>query len=235
MNSTYRKAADKVQIFSRSGQPFSNRLEAGQLLAEKMVDLKGQNSVVLGIPRGGIVVARGLARGIDADLDIVLSRKLGAPGHSELAVGALAENGELYLNRYVMEELSVSDAYFQQEKSRQMAEIRRRSRLMRDAAPKISLNGRIVIITDDGVATGSTMQAAVWAVRKENPEKLVVAIPVASEEAISRLSEDVDELLCLRMPDYFMAVGQFYSEFEQVTDEQVVDILSQERARRARK
>jgi putative phosphoribosyl transferase len=235
MHSTDRKAAAKVRIFSRSGEPFANRREAGQLLAEAMLDLRGQKAVVLGIPRGGIVVAQGIADRLEADLDIVLSRKLGAPGHSELAVGALAESGELFINQSVAEELEVTESYLEQEKRQQMAEIRRRSQMIRAVSPKISLKGRTVIVTDDGVATGATMQAAVWAVRHENPGKLIAAIPVASEEAVTRLSGDVDELYCLRMPDNFMAVGQFYSEFEQVTDEQVLEILSQDRKGRTRK
>ena len=221
----------KVRILSRSPEPFHSRLQAGQLLSQQMSELKGKKAVVLGIPRGGIVVAQGLAYGIEADIDIVLSRKLGAPGHSELAIGALAETGDLFLNRPLVEDLSVSDEYIEVEKQRQMAEIQRRNQLVRRVLPRIPLRGRIAIITDDGVATGATMQAAVWAIKHEKPQSLITAVPVASEEAISRLANDVDEVVCLRMPDNFMAVGQFYREFEQITDEEVIQILRHEQER----
>jgi len=218
----------KVRIISHSSELFRDRSQAGQLLAQELSYLKGKQAVVLGIPRGGIVVAQRLAEGIGAGLDIVLSRKLGAPDQPELAIGALAENGEVFLNQYLMEELFIPDTYIEQEKKRQMAEIQRRSQLIRQVKPKIPLKGRIVVITDDGVATGATMQAAVWAVGHENPQKLIAAIPVASDEAVARLAQNVDELICLRMPPLFMAVGQFYLQFEQVNDELVLDILRRE-------
>ena len=228
-----RKTRAKVRIVSRSGVPFRNRIEAGQLLVKELLDLKGQNAVVLGVPRGGIVIAEVVARGIDADLDVVLSRKLGAPGQSELAVGALAENGDVFLNERVVDGLSVSDSYIEQEKARQTIEIQRRSRLIRSVLPRVSLQGRIVVVTDDGVATGATLQAAVWAINDENPQKIIAAIPVASAEAVERLAEDVDEIVCLRLPEDFMAVGQFFNEFNQVTDDEVVSILRQEVERKA--
>jgi putative phosphoribosyl transferase len=227
-----RNTGDRVRVISYSGEPFQNRSQAGKLLAEELTYLKDKKAVVLGIPRGGIVVAKYLAREIGADLDIVISRKLGAPNQSELAVGALAESGEVYLNQYVVNELGVSESYIEEEKERQMAEIKRRSQLIRSVLPRMPLKDRVVLITDDGVATGATMQAAVWAIRREKPRKLIVAIPVASEEAVTRLAQDVDELVCLRMPANFMAVGQFYYQFSQVTDEEVLEILKLEQMRR---
>lgn len=234
MNNINSNAMMKVRIISRSGEPFQNRSQAGILLAKELADLRDQKAVVLGIPRGGIVVAQSLAQEIQADLDIVISRKLGAPGQSELAMGALAENGEIYLNQYVLDELSVSDSDIEREKELQMEEIKRRSRLIRGVLPRMPLAKRLVVLTDDGVATGSTMQAAIWAVRREKPQKLIAAIPVASEEAVSRLAADVDELVCLRMPSNFFAVGQFFLQFSQVTDEEVLEILKVEQIRRAR-
>ena len=225
----------KVRVVSHSGEPFQSRFQAGLLLAQELADLHDKKSVVLGIPRGGIVVAKSLAQEIGADLDITISRKLGAPGQSELAIGALAENGDIYLNQNVLDELSVPDSYIEQEKERQIEEIKRRSQLIRGVLPKVPLAGRLVVVTDDGVATGSTMQAAVWAIRREKPQKLIVAIPVASEEAVSNLAKDVDELVCLRMPANFYAVGQFYLQFSQVTDEEVLEILKLEQIRRTRK
>ena len=235
MNSSKRNLISKVHIISYSGEPFRSRLQAGQLLAQELSNLKGKKAVVLGIPRGGIVVAKALAEEIGADLDIVISRKLGSPGRSELAIGALAENGELFLNQYIIGELLIPDRYVEQEKERQMVEIKRRSQLIRAILPKVPLEGRVVVVTDDGVATGATMQAAVWAIRRENPKKLIIAIPVASEEAVNRLAEDVDELICLRMPPDFSAVGQFYLQFGQTIDEEVLDILRQEKERKTSK
>jgi predicted phosphoribosyltransferase len=131
-----------------------------------------------------------------------------------------------------MDELLVTDRYIDQEKRAQMSEIKRRSRLVRQVMPKVPLKGRVVVVTDDGVATGATMQAAVWSIRHEQPQSLIAAVPVASEEAVIRLAEDVDELLCLRMPPDFMAVGQFYRYFTQVTDEEVLEILKRESKRK---
>jgi putative phosphoribosyl transferase len=222
----------KIRILSRSGEAFSDRKQAGELLATELTALKGKRAVVLGIPRGGLIVARAFAREIEADLDIVLSRKLGTPGHEELAMGALAESGEVFLNRNVVDELGIGQHQIDEEKGRQMAEIKRRSRLIRSVLPRVALQNRIVVVTDDGVATGATMQAAVWAIRHEKPQRLIAAIPVASEEAVNRLAQDVDELVCLRMPSYFMAVGQFYRRFDQTTDEEVLEILREEKDRK---
>ena len=224
-----------VRIISYSGEPFRDRAQAGQLLAEELSGLWGKNSVVLGIPRGGIIVARELARHLDADLDVVLSRKLGTPGQEELAMGSLAEDGKVFLNEEVVGMLRIPDRFVQQEKDRQMQEIRRRLQLFRTALPKTPLNNRIVIVTDDGVATGATMQAAIWAVRHEAPQRLIVAVPVAAQEALDRLSPDVDEIICLRRPYYFYAVGQFYRDFEQVTDQEVQRVLEEEAGRRKNK
>jgi putative phosphoribosyl transferase len=230
-----RETAAQVRIISRSGTPFRDRSEAGRLLLKELLDLKGKRALVLGVPRGGIVIAEVIAAGIEADLDIVLSRKLGAPGHSELAVGALAENGDTFLNQRVVDELSVSGSYIEQEKGRQTIEIQRRSALIRAVLPHVPLEDRIVVVADDGVATGATLQAAVWAINDENPQKIIAAIPVASIEAVERLAEDVDEIVCLRLPEDFMAVGQFYIEFNQVTDEEVVSILRREMERQQRR
>lgn len=233
MNIIDLNAMKKVRIVSYSGEPFQDRSQAGRLLAQELTGLRDKKAVVLGIPRGGIIVAKSLAQEIGAELDIVISRKLGAPHQSELAIGALAENGESFLNRHLLEELYVSDFYIAQEKELQMAEIKRRSQLIRAVLPKVPLAGRVVVVTDDGVATGATMQAAVWAIRREKPRNLIVAIPVASEEAVAKLAGDVDGLVCLRLPANFWAVGQFYIQFSQVTDEEVLEILKQEKKRKA--
>jgi predicted phosphoribosyltransferase len=198
----------------------------------ELIDLRDKNAIVLGIPRGGIIVARELASKINADLDIVLSRKMGTPGESELAMGALAEDGTVFLNNNVVRMLDITDNDIEEEKNRQMREIQRRDRLIRGVLPKTPLKDRIVVVTDDGLATGATMQAALWAVRQENPQKLIAAIPVASAEALERIATDADEIICLRQPSLFYAVGQFYNQFYQVEDDEVVQILAAEARRR---
>ncbi len=218
----------KLRIISHSDEPFRDRQEAGRLLARELAEFRRQNAVVLGIPRGGIVVARELARALEADLDIVLAHKLRTPGHAELAMGSIAEDGKLFLNETVIQELNVDRAYIKQEKARQLAEIARRTELIRRIRPKVPLGGRTVIVTDDGVATGATTQAALWAVRTERPGRLIAALPVGPEDTITRLSEDVDEMICLRTPPLFAAVGQFYSSFYPVEDEEMLKILQEE-------
>lgn len=220
-------ATGKLRIISRSGEPFKNRQEAGRLLSEELKSYQSPKAVALGIPRGGVIVAQEIARILNADLDIVLTRKLRAPGQPELAIGSVAENGKLFLNDYVVRGLGIGQAYIQQEKQFQMAEIKRRSDLFRRVYPRVPLAGRIVILTDDGVATGATTQAAIWAVRHEEPGKLIAAFPVGSEETLKRLAGDVDEMVCLRVPLFFSAVGQFYEYFEAVEDDEVLKILAE--------
>ncbi len=221
----------KLRILSHSSEPFKDRREAGRLLAQQLSGYRGQKAVVLGIPRGGIIVAQELARALEAETDIVLAHKLRTPGHAELAMGSVAEDGKLFLNEEVTRGLGVSEAYIQQEKARQVAEIRRRTKLFRHVRPKVPLAGRTVIVTDDGVATGATTEAALWAVRLEKPEKLIAALPVGPEDTVKRLAQDVDEMLCLRTPPLFAAVGQFYMRFEPVEDEEVLEILEEEQQR----
>ena len=225
--------AGKIRIVSRSEEPFADRKEAGVALGGELKDLVGQEAVVLGIPRGGIVVAREVARMLSADLDIVLSRKLGAPDNPELAIGSVSEDGKLFLHKWLVMELGVSHDYIEQEKARQMAEIARRTRLIREFLPRLPLKGRLAIVTDDGVATGATLRAALWACRQEKPQKLIVAVPVGPEETLRELAQDSDELICLRSPPDFSAVGQFYTVFAQVEDDEVIEILKKEQARRA--
>lgn len=215
----------QLRILSRSSAPFTGREEAGKLLGRELSEYRGQKAVVLGIPRGGIVLAREIAGALGAEIDIVLAHKLGTPDHQELAMGSVSEDGRLFLNQAVVREFDVGELYIQQEKARQLAEIKRRTDLIRRIKPKIPLQGRIVIVTDDGVATGATTQAALWAVRLEQPKKLIAAMPVGPEDTIRRLAEDVDEMLCLRMPPLFAAVGQFYQQFDPVEDEEVLRIL----------
>ena len=223
----------KLRILSYSDEPFTDRQEAGELLSRELVDWCGRRVVVLGIPRGGLIVAHELARVLQADLDIALSRKLGAPGEPELAIGSVAEDGKVFLNDRLVSEIEVKNAYIQQEKERQLVEMARRTKLIRQILPKVHLKERVVIVTDDGVATGATMQAALWAARQEHPQRLIAAIPVGPEDNLRRLAEDADEMVCLRAPPFFSAVGQFYVRFNQVEDEAVLAILKEERLRKS--
>jgi len=218
----------ELRILSRSQEPFRDREESGELLARELASFRGQNVVVLGIPRGGIVVARELARALEADLDVILSRKLRTPGHEELAMGSVAEDGTLFLNEPIIQKLGIEKAYIEREKVHQLAEITRRTELIRRIRPKVHLKGRTVIVTDDGVATGATTQAALWAVRLEYPERLIAALPVGPEDIVTRLAKDVDEMICLRTPPLFAAVGQFYRYFYPVEDEEMFKILQEE-------
>ena len=222
----------KLRIVSHDDRPFEDRAEAGRLLGRELSGLRGQRAVVLGIPRGGLVVARELARQIEADLDIVLSHKLGAPDNPELAIGAVAEDGRLFLHQDLVGQLGVDSGYIEREKERQLAVLAQRTRQARRVLPRAALAGRLVIVTDDGVATGATLQAALWAARQQKPKKLIAALPVGPQETITRLAEDADEMVCLRAPYSFAAVGQFYIRFEQVEDDQVARILAEEAARR---
>jgi predicted phosphoribosyltransferase len=215
----------ELRILSQDGEPFNDRREAGGLLAQALSGYRGQKAVVLGIPRGGMIVAKELAGGLQADLDVILAHKLRTPGYAELAMGSVAEDGRLFLNERVVKELGIDEAFIQEEKARQMAEISRRRELFRHGHPKVPLAGRIVIVTDDGVATGATTQAALWAVRLEKPQKLIGAFPVGPERTITKLSEDVDEMICLRAPPFFSDVGQFYVHFEPIEDDKVLEIL----------
>ena len=222
----------KLHIVSHDDRPFEDRVEAGRLLGRELSGLRGQRAVVLGIPRGGLVVARELARQIEDDLDIVLSHKLGAPGNPELAIGAVAEDGRLFLHQDLVGQLGVDSGYIEREKELQLAVLAQRTRQARRVLPRATLAGRLVIVTDDGVATGATLQAALWAARQEKPKKLIAALPVGPPETIARLAGDADEMVCLRAPYSFSAVGQFYLRFEQVEDDQVARLLAEEAARR---
>jgi len=224
-----------LRIISNSSEAFRSRMEAGELLAGQLKELQSQNVALLGVPRGGVVVAREIAHALDGDLDIVLAHKLGAPGNPELAIGAVCEDGRLFLDEEISSYMGVDDSYIKREKSRQMQELARRVNRYRSVLPKIPLSGRIVVVTDDGVATGATMQAALWAVRQEEPEKIVAALPVGPQETLEKLSRAADETICLQAPPFFSAISQFYSYFNQVEDEELLEILQEENERRGKR
>ena len=214
-----------ARILSRSGEPFLNRVEAGRLLARELGGYRDQKTVVIGIPRGGIIIAREIAKMLKADLDIVLAHKLRTPGQGELAMGSISEHGDLFLNQDVIQQAEISNRDIEEEKNIQKAEIERRIKLFRSVKPRVPLKGKIIIVTDDGVATGATTKTAIQAVHAENPKKVVLAVPVGSEETLRELSAGVDEIICLKSPPYLSSVGQVYLHFEEVTDQEVLDIL----------
>jgi putative phosphoribosyl transferase len=204
---------------------FHDREDAAYKLAAAMRDLKLHNPLVLAIPRGGVVTGAVLARELGAELDVVLSRKLRAPAQPELAIGAISEDGQVHLNRRAVEALGVTDQYLQHEKQHQLSEIARRKQLFRSVRPEAPIAGRTVIVTDDGIATGSTMMAALQTVRPQRPSQLIVAVPVAPFDRLAAFEDRCDKLVCLDSPAEFWAVGQFYEEFPTVEDEQVVELL----------
>jgi putative phosphoribosyl transferase len=204
---------------------FRDREDAARQLAAKLRDYEFKAPLVLAIPRGGVITGAVLAREIGAELDVVLSRKLRAPNQPELAFGAISENGEMYLNGDAAEASGVTDEYFHQEKECQLAVIACRKQRMRRVRPKSLIQGRSVIVTDDGVATGSTMIAALQTVRSQQPAELIVAVPVAPADRVRDLEKFCDEVVCLCPAEHFWSVGQFYEKFPTVEDDQVVEIL----------
>ncbi len=214
-----------VRVLSHSAEAFRDRGAAGRLLAEPLARYRASRPVVLGIPRGGVIVAAEAAAGIGAELDVVLVRKLGAPSNPELAIGAVGEDGRLFLDEALAARVGAGADYVARQRLRQLEEIARRVRLYRANREKIPLAGRVAIVTDDGLATGATMRAALLALREERPERLVVAVPVGAPETLERIADAADEVLCLRAPHDFSAVGMFYRDFTQVPDEEVLAVL----------
>lgn len=216
------------------GEPlFRDRIDAARVVAERLARYKGQGPVVLGIPRGGVVVAAEIARRLEGSLDIVVARKLGAPGSPELAVGAVTADGGRFLNEDIIRMLGVSQEYLASVTAVQMAEAKRREEWLRNLRPAVPLAGKVVIIVDDGLATGATMQAAVRSVRKHNPAKLIVAAPVGSRDACAGLSREADEVVCPYQPEPFGAVGFFYQHFDPVDDKEVQALLDEAHAARS--
>jgi len=212
---------------------FSDRRDAGARLAEALDEYRGKGALVLGIPRGGVPVAAEVARRLEAELDVVVARKLGAPMSRELAIGAVTANGGRFLNEELIRELDVPPAYVEREAAEQMAEAQRRETRFRGGRAMAPAAGRVVIVVDDGLATGATMRAAVRAVRQQQPARLVVAVPVGSVQACAALAEEADDVVCLYRPVPFFAVGAFYEHFEPTEDTEVERILAQWAERQA--
>jgi putative phosphoribosyl transferase len=206
---------------------FKNRIEAGRFLAERLSAYANRtDTLVLGLPRGGVPVAYEVAAALSAPLDVIIVRKLGVPGHEELAMGAIASGGARFLNQDVIDYLHIPDEVIDVVAEGEKHELERRERLYRDHRPAQSPRGRVTLLVDDGLATGATMRAAVIAAREQQPASIVVAIPVAAIQACDDLRGLADEVICLYTPEPFYAVGLWYEDFSQTTDEDVRDLLA---------
>lgn len=215
-------------------KPFKDRNQAGELLAARLVELgydQKPHLLVFGLPRGGVPVAFQVARRLNTPLDVWVVRKLGTPGHEELAMGAIASGGGRVLNQDIVESLQISADTIAAVEQQQQAELERRERLYRGSKPFPELTDQTVLLVDDGLATGATMKAALAAARHKHPRRLVVAVPVAPPDTVAEIQTLVDEVVCLETPAFFQAVGLWYEHFPQTSDEEVLALL--EAARRS--
>ena len=214
---------------------FSDRVDAGKRLASALKDFAGKKGVVLAIPRGGVVVGFEIAMALRLPLDVIIPHKLGAPGNPELAIGAVAEDGTMILDDNLIDYMGVSGDYIRAEAEHQKQEIQRRLKLYRQDAPYPNLKGLDVVVVDDGIATGSTMKAALASVRNRGAATVIVAVPVGPPSTIIELKKQADRVVCLYTPEYFQAIGQFYTDFSQTTDEEVIQLLKENRQSLMRK
>ena len=210
---------------SHAAAHFSDRVDAGLQLSRRLTAYRGKHVLVLGIPRGGVPVAAEVARALDGELDVVVARKLRSPISAELAIGAITGDGGRYLNESMLRYLGVDEQYIARATQVEMADAARREERFRHGAPPPAIAGRVVILVDDGLATGATMIAAARSVRAHKPARLVIAVPVGSAEAFATLKHEADEVVCLATPEPFWAVGAYYEHFEQTEDDEVERLL----------
>ncbi len=205
---------------------FRNRTEAGKLLASRLTQYADRTDVlVLGLPRGGVPVAFEIAAKLKAPLDICLVRKLGFPGNKEVAMGAIASGGVRILNDDLLSELNISQKTIEEVTAQELKELQRRDRVYRGDRIAPTIGHQIIILVDDGLATGSTMRAAIAGLKLQNPQRIVVAVPVSSVDAYQEISDEVDEVVCLKMPEPFYAIGLWYENFAQTSDIEVCELL----------
>ncbi len=206
---------------------FANRSEAGRSLAEKLEKYANRNDlIVLGLPRGGVPVAYEVAKRLHVPLDVFIVRKLGVPGFEELAAGAIASGSVRVLNEDVMRAIPYGDAAIEAVTAKETAELQRREQIYREGRPAPDLRGNVVMLVDDGLATGATMRAAVKALRQSGAAKIVVAVPVGPPDTCREIAQEADETICLSTPEFFQAVGQYYQDFSQTSDDDVRKLLT---------
>ncbi len=206
---------------------FRDRTDAGRKLADRLAAYANYpNAMVLALPRGGVPVAFEVAEALNLPLDIFVVRKLGLPGHEEFGIGAIASSGARVLNQDLIRQLSLSDEIIEHIVAREQRELERREQTYRGQRPVLDVRDRVIIIVDDGLATGSSMRAAIAALRQKRPAKLIVAVPVGARATCSELAALADEAICLETPENFSAVGLWYNDFSQITDEEVIDLLA---------
>ena len=213
---------------------FRDRRDAGRQLAERLQKYRGDDVIVIGLPRGGVEVAFEIARGLEAPLDVVVSRKLGAPSQPELGIGAVAQNDVMLIDEPLVRSLGISRDEIDEIALRERAEMRRRLREYRGRDDLPDLKGKTVIMVDDGLATGVTSRAAILAARKADPKQIILAVPVCADETAAAFADAVEELVCLHQPEEFIAVGFWYQNFSQTSDAQVIELLEEARGQVSR-
>ncbi len=204
---------------------FENRTDAGRKLATRLLKYRDRSPLVIALPRGGVPVAYEVARALGAPLDVLVARKIGAPGQPEFGIGAIAQGGAVFLNDGIVRELGVTQEYLNAVTRKETAEMARRVRAYRGDRPPLDVRGRTVLLVDDGLATGVTTRAAVRALREQAPREIILAVPVCAPETALELRSEFDEVICASSPEHFRAVGLWYVDFEQTTDEEVVSLL----------
>jgi predicted phosphoribosyltransferase len=204
---------------------FENRVEAGRKLASELLDYTSKETIVVAIPRGGVVVGYEIAHKLQCFLDVIVPRKIGAPFNPELAIGAVTEDGTIILDVALVERLGVPKRFIQKESERERSEIKRRLNLYRGELSSPSLKDCNILIVDDGIATGSTIKAALASIRKRKPKKVLITVPVAPYSTVVELEKIADQVICLAIPEPFYAIGQFYRDFTQTSDQEVIRLL----------
>lgn len=206
---------------------FKDRIEAGEKLSALMNKLKGQpETIVLGLPRGGVVTAQAVAQALHLPLDIMVVRKIGAPYNEELAIGAISQDGHLFIDKETVKNFNISADYIEKTKNKEMAEANRRQKLYRQNRPPLNLKNKTAVLVDDGIATGATIQAAIMSAKAQGAENTIVAIPVIAQDTLKIIQSQVDEIFYLEASLFFGAVGSFYQNFDQTSDEVVIKIIS---------
>jgi predicted phosphoribosyltransferase len=225
-NAGVRKTGTKMTSRIERPQPYDDRQQAGAVLARRLEHFKGRGDVVvLALPRGGVPVAHEVARALGAPLDVFLVRKLGVPGHRELAMGAIASGGVRFVNDDVVRAYRIPESAIDAVAREEEVELERRERTYREGRSPVELRGRTILLIDDGLATGASMNAAVTAVRAHDPAQVVVAVPVGSPDTCREFADVADEIVCARAPQSFAAVGQWYRDFSEISDEEVRALL----------